>query len=77
MLNAFLWGLLATSSLILGGIIATRISLGNRALGIIMAFGAGSLISAVSYEHGGKLAGIFTVLGFFVSVVVVILENVR
>jgi len=50
MLNAFLWGLLATSSLILGGIIASRFSLSNRALGIIMAFGAGTLISAVSYE---------------------------
>jgi zinc transporter, ZIP family len=50
MLNAFLWGLLATSSLVLGGLIATRFSLGNRILGIIMAFGAGTLISAVSYE---------------------------
>jgi len=50
MLNAFLWGLLATSSLIIGGLIATRISLGKRTLGIIMAFGAGTLISAVSYE---------------------------
>jgi zinc transporter, ZIP family len=50
MLNAFLWGLLATSSLILGGFIATRFSLGKKILGIIMAFGAGTLISAVSYE---------------------------
>lgn len=50
MLNAFLFGLLATSSLILGGIIATRFNLKKRFLGIIMAFGAGTLISAVSYE---------------------------
>jgi zinc transporter, ZIP family len=50
MLNAFMWGLLATSSLILGGIIASRFSLGKKTLGIIMAFGAGTLISAVSYE---------------------------
>jgi zinc transporter, ZIP family len=50
MLNSFLWGLLATSSLIIGGIVASRISLSNRMLGIIMAFGAGTLISAVSYE---------------------------
>ena len=50
MLNAFLWGMLATSSLILGGLIASRFSLGKRTLGIIMAFGAGTLISAVSYE---------------------------
>jgi zinc transporter, ZIP family len=50
MLNAFFWGLLATSSLILGGIIASRFSLSNRAIGIIMGFGAGTLISAISYE---------------------------
>jgi ZIP family zinc transporter len=50
MLNVFLIGLLATSSLILGGIIATRFSLGNRLIGIIMGFGAGTLISAISYE---------------------------
>ena len=50
MLNAFFWGLLATSSLILGGIIASRFSLGKRAIGIIMGFGAGTLISAISYE---------------------------
>jgi zinc transporter, ZIP family len=50
MLNAFLIGLLATSSLIVGGIIASRYTLKKRTLGIIMAFGAGTLISAVSYE---------------------------
>ena len=50
MLNAFLWGLLATSSLVIGGLIASRFSLGKKTLGIIMAFGAGTLISAVSYE---------------------------
>jgi zinc transporter, ZIP family len=50
MLNAFMLGLLATSSLIVGGIIASRYTLKKRTLGIIMAFGAGTLISAVSYE---------------------------
>lgn len=50
MLNAFLWGLLATSSLVIGGVIASRISIGKKALGCIMAFGAGTLISAISYE---------------------------
>jgi zinc transporter, ZIP family len=49
-MDAFLWGLVATSSLVVGGIIAARVSLGKRTLGIIMAFGAGTLISAVSYE---------------------------
>ena len=50
MLNAFLWGLLATSSLALGGLLATRVSMGKKTIGIIMGFGAGALISAVSYE---------------------------
>jgi len=50
MLNAFLWGLLATSSLIIGGVIASRLNLGKKTLGVIMAFGAGTLISAISYE---------------------------
>jgi ZIP family zinc transporter len=50
MVNAFLWGLLATSSLVFGGLIASRFTLGKKTLGIIMAFGAGTLISAVSYE---------------------------
>lgn len=50
MLIAFLWGLLATSSLVLGGSIATRFTLDRRTLGIIMAFGGGTLISAISYE---------------------------
>jgi zinc transporter, ZIP family len=48
--NAFLWGLIATSSLILGGIIALLVRPGKKLLGIIMAFGAGTLISAVAYE---------------------------
>ena len=50
MISAFCWGLLATSSLILGGLIATRLTLSRKVVGIIMAFGAGTLISAVSYE---------------------------
>jgi ZIP family zinc transporter len=50
MLQAFLFGLLATSSLIIGGFIATRFSLSGRTIGIIMGFGAGTLISAISYE---------------------------
>jgi zinc transporter, ZIP family len=70
MLNAFLWGLLATSSLILGGIIATRFSLSKKAIGIILGFGAGTLISAISYElifESVKLAkgSGFTAFGFF------------
>ena len=50
MINAFLWGFLATFSLILGGLIGTFFKIGRRPLGLIMAFGAGVLISAVAYE---------------------------
>jgi len=70
MLNAFLWGLLATSSLIIGGIIASRFSLSKKVIGIIMGFGAGTLISAISYElifesvKIGKGSG-FPAYGFF------------
>ena len=48
--EALLWGLVAGSSLVLGGVVALRVSISRRALGLIMAFGAGVLISAVAYE---------------------------
>lgn len=119
---------MSAKSLVLGGIVSARFDLSKRTLGIIMAFGVGTLISAISYElilvialicsassvagyslfkntssewlafiqafaggaillmlansmipesyeHSGKIAGIFTVLGFFVSVSMVILEH--
>ena len=49
---------------------------------LIEAFAAGAILMMLAntmmpeaYEHGGKLAGIFTVLGFVVTVVVVLLER--
>ena len=50
MLGAFAWGFLAASSLIVGGAVALRYRIGNRALGLVMAFGSGVLISAVAFE---------------------------
>jgi zinc transporter, ZIP family len=50
MLNAFLWGFLATFSLAVGGLIGIFFKIGKRPLGLIMAFGAGVLFSAVAYE---------------------------
>ena len=47
---AFGWGLLAASSLLIGGLLVLRVDVGDRLLGLIMAFGAGVLISAVAYE---------------------------
>src|SRR5688500_3331291 len=48
--EAFVWGLVAGSSLIRGGLIALRLEISSRADGLVMAFGAGVLISAVAYE---------------------------
>jgi zinc transporter, ZIP family len=48
--EALAWGLIAASSLLLGGLLALRRPFGLRSLGLIMAFGAGVLISAVAYE---------------------------
>jgi ZIP family zinc transporter len=48
--GAFLWGLFAASSLIVGGMLALTLPIRERVLGLIMGFGAGVLISAVAYE---------------------------
>ncbi len=50
MLEAFLWGAFAASSLIIGGAIALWRPVPPRVLGLVLAFGAGVLISAVAYE---------------------------
>jgi zinc transporter, ZIP family len=50
MSEALFWGLVAGSSLILGGAFALRVSISLRTLGLIMGFGSGVLISAVAYE---------------------------
>ena len=50
MWGALFWGLFAGSSLILGGAIALAFPIRERLLGLIMAFGAGVLISAVAFE---------------------------
>jgi ZIP family zinc transporter len=48
--EAFLWGLVAGSSLVIGGVVALFAPIRTRLLGLVMAFGAGVLISAVAYE---------------------------
>jgi zinc transporter, ZIP family len=79
MAEAFGWGAVASSSLIIGGLLALRVEIRGRALGLIMAFGAGVLISAVSFElveeaadtsagNGGVALGLFAgCLAFFVG----------
>ena len=74
--EAFLWGIVAASSLLLGGLLALHLPVGRRALGLVMAFGAGVLISAVAFElvedafetsagEGGVGLGLFAGAGLF------------
>jgi len=75
MAEAFIWGLLGATSLVLGALIVFVHGLAKRSLGLIMGFGAGVLLSAVSFElleealtvPGGQGA---TVLGFFSGAIV-------
>ncbi len=50
MFEALLWGLGAAFSLIIGSWLAIYFKISRRVLGVIMAFGVGVLISAVSFE---------------------------
>ena len=67
---AFGWGLLAASSLVIGSVVALLFRIPLRVIGLIMGFGAGVLISAVSFDlveeaaekssgSGSVAAGIF------------------
>ena len=50
MTEAFFWGALAASSLMIGGVLALAFRVSGRLLGLVLGFGAGVLISAVAYE---------------------------
>jgi ZIP family zinc transporter len=50
MWGSFGWGTLAASSLVLGAVIAMVFKVNHRWIGLIMAFGAGVLISAVAFD---------------------------
>jgi zinc transporter, ZIP family len=50
MIESFAWGALAASSLLLGGVLALRLRIPARLIGLILGFGAGVLVSAVAYE---------------------------
>jgi zinc transporter, ZIP family len=49
-LQAVFWGAFGASSLLVGALLALRTTLPNRVVGLVLAFGAGTLISAVAYE---------------------------
>ncbi len=44
------WGLVAASSLLIGSLLTFWLNPSRRLIGLIMAFGAGTLISAIAYE---------------------------
>ena len=48
--SAILWGAVAASSLVLGAVLALARPWSERVIGLVLAFGAGALVSAVSYE---------------------------
>ncbi len=50
MIAALAWGALAASSLVLGAALAFAHRWSRRQIGLVLAFGAGALISAVSFE---------------------------
>jgi ZIP family zinc transporter len=67
---AFGWGTLAASSLVIGAVVALLFNIGLRTIGLIMAFGSGVLISAISFDlvqeavdkssgHGWVVGGFF------------------
>lgn len=50
MLEAFAWGLVGASSLLIGAIIGVAFDVPRRVIGLVLGFGAGTLISAVAFE---------------------------
>jgi ZIP family zinc transporter len=75
MVESILWGLVAASSLLIGAIIAIRVPPHPKTLGLVMAFGSGVLLSAVSFELvaeasaiGGGTGGV--VFGFLAGAAV-------
>jgi zinc transporter, ZIP family len=60
MLEALGWGALAASSLVIGAILGLARRWPDRLVGLVLAFGAGALISAVSFdlaEEGAQVGG--------------------
>jgi len=50
MLEAFGWGLLAQSSLLLAGLLVCWVTVPTKVIGILGGFGAGAMIAAVSFD---------------------------
>lgn len=58
--SALLWGAVAAASLVIGGALGLARDWPQRAVGLVLAFGAGALISAVSFDlaqEGAQIGG--------------------
>jgi len=73
MASALLWGALAASSLVIGAVLGLARRWPDRWVGLVLAFGAGALVSSVSFElaeeglkvGGGPAVGIGLAIGAF------------
>jgi zinc transporter, ZIP family len=54
MSSALAWGALASSSLVAGALLAGARAWPSRQIGMVLAFGAGALISAIGFELAGE-----------------------
>ncbi len=71
--SALAWGALAASSLVIGALLGLARQWPDKAVGIVLAFGAGALVSSVSFElaeegaeiGGGASVGIGLAIGAF------------
>jgi ZIP family zinc transporter len=70
--SAFFWGLVGASALVAGAVLALVADIPRRLLGLIMAFGAGVLISAVAFDlveeavdtaHGDRIVALGLAVG--------------
>jgi ZIP family zinc transporter len=73
--EAAFWGLVGASSLLLGALVAFWLAIPDRVLGLVMAFGAGVLISAVAYELVEEAvrvsaSGVWVAVGFAAGAIV-------
>src|SRR5215210_2208741 len=75
------WGVAAASSLLIGALIGLARPWPKKAIGLVLGFGAGALISAVSFElaeEGVKLAGALPVaIGMGVGAITYFLASAR
>jgi ZIP family zinc transporter len=75
------WGALAASSLVIGALIGLARPWPRKAIGLVLGFGAGALISAVSFElaeEGVKLGGALPVaIGLGIGAVTYYLASIR